>query len=402
MQFGLIGEHLAHSWSPDIHQRLRGYAYELCPLPPEALPEFFTQSDFQGINVTIPYKQAVIPFCKNLSAAAQQAGAVNTIIKRDDGSFYGDNTDPAGFRFMLDEAGIALAGRHVLVLGSGGAALTVQLVANDMGAASVTLLGRADLEKLYEYQNTQVLVNATPVGMFPHGSGCPALPARFPRLEAAADLIYNPLRTRFLQKAAALGLKTADGLSMLVAQAEASAALFTGESHGQNTVAQVLTSLRRDKENWVLIGMPGCGKSTLGQQLAQKSGRPFVDLDQEIEKSAGRPGSEILRTRGEPFFRDLETQVTARIGAGTGRVIATGGGTVLRPENAEALRGNGQLLWIRRDTQYLATMGRPLSVNLEKLEQVRRPFYAAASDMQIEHSEDWEALFEKAWEVFHS
>lgn len=400
MDFGLIGERLEHSYSPEIHRRLRGYAYQLCPMAPAELPAFFARRDFRGINVTIPYKRAVMPYCDHLSEIAKRAGAVNTILRRADGTLYGDNTDPAGFAFLLGEAGIGLTGKHVLVLGNGGASRTVRLVAADFGAKSVTILRRGDLERMYQYQDTQVLVNATPVGMFPHAEGCPAEPGRFPRLEAAADLIYNPLRTRFLQKTESLGLRAADGLSMLVAQAAASAALFTGEPCGACDAGRVLFSLRRDLENWVLIGMPGCGKTTLGSFLAQKSGRPLVDLDLEIERLAGRPCRELLLTQGEAAFREFESQLVTRFSAKTGQVIATGGGAVLRPENAQALRQNGRLLWIRRDTRFLATAGRPLSVDPEALERARRPSYEAAADAQMTHTEDWEALFEAAWRIF--
>ena len=404
MDFGLIGERLEHSYSPEIHQRLRGYAYQLCPMAPAELPAFFARRDFKGINVTIPYKQAVFSYCDALSDAARRVGAVNTIVRRADGTLYGDNTDPAGFDYMLREAGICLAGRHVLVLGNGGASRTVQLVAADRRAKSVTA---ADFDLDVNYGNlyarcpdAQVLVNATPVGMFPHADACPAEPERFPRLQAVADLIYNPLRTHFLQKAQNIGLQTADGLSMLVAQAAASAALFTGEPCGEEDAARVLAGLRRDLENWVLVGMPGSGKTTAGQILAKRSGRPFVDLDLEIEKRAGQPGREILLRQGEAAFREIEAQLAAEFGAKTGQVIATGGGTPLRPENAEALRSNGRLLWIKRDIRYLATAGRPLSVDLENLERVRRPSYEAAADIQITHNEDWEALFGEAWRVF--
>jgi len=402
MTFGLIGGHLGHSYSPEIHKRLRGYDYELCPMAPEALPAFFARRDFKGINVTIPYKQTVMPWCDALSDTARQVGAVNTIVRREDGTLFGDNTDPAGFRYMLEEAGIALAGKHVLVLGSGGASLTVKLIAAELGAASVAVISRGAFDGMYAHQNAQVIVNATPVGMFPHGEGCPAEPDRFPALEAVSDLIYNPLRTRFVQKAQKLGLQTADGLSMLVAQAGASIGLFTGEACGERDIASVLASLRRDLENWVLIGMPGSGKTTLGQRLAERSGRPFIDLDQEIERQEGRPGSEILVIQGEAAFREIEARIAARFGAGTGQVIATGGGAVLRPGNPEALRSNGKLLWIRRDTRYLATQGRPLSIDLENLERVRKPFYEAAADAQVEHNEDWEMLSEKAWRAFNN
>ncbi|MCL2494228.1 MAG: hypothetical protein FWE98_01055 [Oscillospiraceae bacterium] len=400
MTFGLIGEHLEHSWSPEIHKRLRGYAYELCPLPPDGLPAFFARRAFQGINVTIPYKQAVIPYCDALSDTAKCVGAVNTIVKRSDGTLFGHNTDPAGFQFMLDEAGIQLAGKRVLVLGSGGASLTVQIVAVEMGAKSVIVIKRGDFGSMYGHTGTQVIVNATPLGMFPKAENCPAEPDRFPALEAALDLIYNPLRTRFLQKAQQRGLKTADGLSMLVAQAAASIKLFTGEPCNECDAARVLSPLRRDLENWVLIGMPGSGKTSLGRRLAQRGGRPFVDLDMEIERRTGLSGREILLTQGEAAFREIEARMAARFGAQTGQVIATGGGAVLRRENVEALRGNGRLLWIRRGIRCLATDGRPLSVDLEKLEQVRRPHYEAAADICVDHNEDWEELFEQAWRLY--
>ena len=400
MTFGLIGEHLGHSYSPEIHKRLRGYDYQLRPLPPGELPGFFARRDFHGVNVTIPYKQAVMPYCDEMSDTARRVGAVNTILKRSDGTLFGHNTDPAGFAFMLREAGITLAGKHVLVLGSGGASLTVQIVAAEMGAKSITAVKRGDFDGMYGHENTQVIVNATPVGMFPHAENCPAQPDSFPALEAALDLIYNPLRTHFLQRANALGLKTADGLSMLVAQAAASIELFTEEPCNERDIARVLSPLRRDLENWVLIGMPGSGKTSLGRRLAEKSGRPFVDLDLEIERLTGLSGREILLAKGEAAFREIETKMAARFGAMTGRVIATGGGTVLRRSNVEALRGNGRLLWIRRGIRHLATDGRPLSVDLESLEQVRRPYYEAAADMCIDHNENWEEVFEQAWREF--
>jgi len=401
MDFGLIGEHLGHSYSPEIHKRLRGYAYQLCPMAPAELPAFFARRDFQGINVTIPYKQAAMPFCDSLSDTARRVGAVNTITRRADGSLHGHNTDPAGFQYMLEEAGIALADREVLVLGSGGASLTVRLVAEQLGAKSVNIIGRGGFGSMYMHRGAQVLVNATPVGMYPHAESCPADPGRFPRLEAVADLIYNPLRTRLLQKARALGLKTADGLAMLVAQAAASVGMFTGEPCGEGEIMRVLTELRRDLENWVLIGMPGSGKTTTGRALAARSGRAFVDLDLELERREGQAGRDIIVARGEAAFREIEARLAAEIGAKTGLVIATGGGTALRADNTEALRQNGRLLWIRRGTQHLATAGRPLSVDLEALEQARRPLYEAAADAMIEHDEDWDKLFEEAWEAFN-
>ena len=399
MRYGLIGGTLGHSYSPEIHKRLRGYDYELCPLAPEELPGFFARRKFEGINVTIPYKKEVIPYCGALSETAQRSGSVNTVIKQPDGSLFGDNTDLQGFQFMLKRAGISLREKHVLILGNGGSSQTVQLVAVDAGAKSVRVVGRNDSA---DCPQAQVTVNTTPVGMFPHYSGRLVDLARYPKLEAAADLIYNPLRTRFLQQAEQLGLITANGLSMLVAQAAASAALFTGVAQDESAVEQVLSELQNNLQNWVLIGMPGCGKSTVGAWLAKKSGRTFVDLDKEIKARTGIPPAEIILSMGEKAFRDIESEAAAEFGAKTGLVIATGGGTVLRKENVRNLRQNGRLLWMQRDAAHLPTEGRPLSVNLHTLLQKRTPAYEYAADAVISHHENWDTVQKNAWEVFTS
>ncbi|MDR2752972.1 MAG: hypothetical protein LBB50_01525 [Oscillospiraceae bacterium] len=404
MEYALIGEHLTHSWSPEIHRQLRGYDYRLCPLCPTALPTFFASRKFRGINVTIPYKQAVLPFCDALGAAARRTGAVNTIVKRGDGTLFGDNTDLAGLQAMLRMADISLAGKRVLIFGNGGASLAAQLAAQDANAAAVFVAsrgGKLNFETIYTAcADAQVILNATPVGMFPHSGETLADLARFLQLEAVADLIYNPLRTRLLQQAARLGCKTANGLAMLVAQAAAAAEVFTGMAQPVEDTLRVTENLRRSTENWVLIGMPGCGKSTVGRLLAERAERPFVDVDDEIARRAGLPCAEMIRRRGEEAFRQLESETIATLGARTGLVIATGGGAVLREENVQNLRQNGKLLWIRRATEALATVGRPLSQNLEVLVQARQPYYEAAADATLAHEEDWNALVEKAHKIF--
>ncbi|MDR3313546.1 MAG: shikimate dehydrogenase [Oscillospiraceae bacterium] len=407
MEYGLIGEHLGHSYSAEIHRLLRGYAYQLCPIAPAELPAFFARRDFRGINVTIPYKKDVLPYCDALGETARRVGSVNTILRGADGKLFGDNTDLAGFGYMLRRAGISLAGKQVLVLGSGGASLTAQLAAADAAAASVTVVSRAGATN---YENaaqrcpgTQVILNATPVGMFPHAQHCPIDPALFPRAEAAVDMIYNPLRSRLLQKAAALGLRCTDGLAMLVAQAEEAATLFTGQRAAPGAVERVLRQLRGSTENWVLIGMPGCGKSTIGAALAKAAGRPFVDTDDLAAVQAGVPLPEYFATHGEAAFRELEARVIREIGVKTGLVIATGGGAVLRAENAVALRQNGRVLWLRRPVERLARSGRPLSSGLAELramEAHRLPFYERAADMQLQHNEDWDAVQEAALRLF--
>ncbi|MDR2524977.1 MAG: hypothetical protein LBC83_02105 [Oscillospiraceae bacterium] len=407
MQYGLIGEHLGHSYSPEIHKLLRGYDYALWPMPPADLPDFFARREFLGVNVTIPYKKAAMSYCDALGDTARRVGCVNTIVRRADGTLFGDNTDVSGFSYMLREADISLAGKHVLILGGGGASLTARLVAADAGAASCRTVSR---EGELNYGNvtvrcpqTQVIVNATPVGMFPNSGASLVEPAKFAQLEAGVDLIYNPLRSRFLQLCVAKGCKTADGLSMLVAQAEAAAAIFTGEHAAPGAVERVLGVLRRKIENWVLVGMPGSGKSTAGAYLAAQSGRTFYDTDAVIAGRAGMSIPEYFATRGEAAFRELESAVVSEIGAKTGVVIATGGGAILRAENVAALRQNGRLLWIRRAAEVLAQTGRPLSKDLASLrvmEQARRPYYETAANAVVENDSDRDALQARVLEYF--
>lgn len=401
MRYGLIGETLCHSYSPEIHRLLHGEPYELCPLKREELPEFFRRREFEGINVTIPYKKEVLCYCDTLSETARRAGCVNTIVKGSDGRLHGDNTDLDGLRHLLSEAEISLKAKHILILGSGGASLTAQLAAAESPARSVTVVTRGELPAAAQLgAHAQVIINATPLGMYPHAAASPVDLARFPAAEAAIDLIYHPLRTRFLQQAEALGLRTANGLSMLTAQAAAAAALFFGGATGLGAPQAVTEKMRKRLENWVLIGMPGSGKSTLGAALARRSGREFIDLDAAIEAQAGMSCAELLRQKGEAALREIESEAAARYGSQTGLVIATGGGTVLREENVMALRQNGRLLWIRRDPALLATENRPLSRDLPGLLAQREPAYKAAADAIVQNDSTQEALQEAAWREF--
>ncbi|MCL2530908.1 MAG: shikimate kinase [Oscillospiraceae bacterium] len=399
MQFGLIGRHLGHSYSPEIHKRLHGHDYQLVPMEPQQLPAFFARRDFAGINVTIPYKVEAFHACDALGETARRAGCVNTIVKRPDGTLFGDNTDLAGFQFMLRRAGIDLTGKHVLILGAGGASQTVQLACADAQAASVTI---ADKDDSKHCPQAEVLINTSPVGMYPHADNTPVDLRDYPNLRAVADLIYNPSRTRLLQQAEKLGLVCINGLSMLVAQAAAAAELFLQQKIADEHAAQVLHSLNADLQNWVLVGMPGCGKSTIGLDLAQRSGRSFVDIDHEIAQRTGTTPADIIRQQGEPAFRDIESQVITDLSAQTGLVIATGGGAVLRESNRQALRQNARVLWIQRANANLARDGRPLSVDLDDLYRTREPAYQDAADVAITHNEDWDAVKQAAWAAFLS
>ncbi len=389
MDYGLIGARLGHSHSPRIHAALAGYNYQLRELKEEELAGFLTERAFRGINVTIPYKKAVMPFCAELGEGARRIGCVNTIVKRSDGSLYGDNTDYYGFCQTARRAGVTFAGRHVLILGSGGTSLTAFQAAEDLGAASVERVSRSgelNYETVYRREETEIVVNTTPVGMFPKNGERAVDLSRFPRLQGVVDVVYNPLRTAFLLQAEALGVPAAGGLPMLVAQARRASELFTGERIPEERMEAVLREVAADVTNVVLIGMPGSGKSTVGAALARRLERPFVDADEEIVRRAGRSIPEIFAEDGEERFRTLETEVLSDLGKRSGIVLATGGGAVLFERNLPLLRQNGRIYRITRDVSRLATCGRPLSSSPERLREMEReraPFYERAADVTV-------------------
>ena len=408
-RFGLLGEHLSHSFSPKLHALLGDYEYGLYEVPPEGLDEFLRTAALDGMNVTIPYKKAVLPYCTALSPAAEAIGSVNTLVRRD-GGWYGDNTDAYGFRYLLERCGCAPEGKVCAVFGTGGASVTVQHVLKELGAAKVYVLsrsGRNDYAYLGDYADAQILVNATPAGMYPDCGAPPAEPAAFPRCEAAVDLIYNPLRTEFLQKTVqqtfAEGRKiiAENGLAMLAAQAAGSAALFTGEAISEQRIEEALCKLKRDAENLILIGMPGSGKTTVGRLLAEKTGRPFADLDEEITAETGKSPETWLRTGGEAAFRAAETAVLDRLSRRTGIVLACGGGVVTKAENELLLRRNGRIIWLRRNLCKLETAGRPLSQtgSLAALYAVREPLYARFSELRADSDGTPEAAAEQILEA---
>lgn len=390
MQCGLLGGRLGHSYSPKIHSLLADYAYDLYEKQPEALADFLKNGGFSGLNVTIPYKKAVIPFCAELSPRAETLGAVNTLVRRKDGSLIGHNTDYFGFSYMVEKSGLSVAGKKCLVLGSGGASATACAVLEALGARVVVISrsGPDNYGNLSRYRDAAVIVNTTPVGMYPNTGESPVALSQFPGLEGVLDVIYNPARTRLLLDAEALGIPAMNGLWMLVAQAKESAEWFTGREIPDDEIPRIHGMLRREMENIVLIGMPGSGKSTVGAALAAETGKRFVDADDEIIRAAGMTIPEIFARQGEPGFRELETQVLARLGRESGLVIATGGGCVTRPENAPLLRQNGSVFWLRRALEKLPTEGRPLSQvgSLREMEAARTPLYEAFSDHPIDNN----------------
>ena len=390
MQCGLLGARLGHSYSPRIHSLLAGYAYGLCEKQPEELADFLKSGRFSGLNVTIPYKKAVIPFCAALSPRAEALGAVNTLVRREDGSLIGHNTDYFGFSYMVEKSGLSVSGKKCLVLGSGGASATACAVLRALDAHVIVISrsGADNYTNLSRHRDASLIVNTTPVGMYPNTGESPVALSQFPHLEGVLDLVYNPARTRLLLDAEALGIPAMNGLWMLVAQAKESAEWFTGRKISNDEIPRIHAILRREMENVILIGMPGSGKSTVGAALAAETGKRFVDADDEIVRAAGMPIPEIFARQGEPGFRALETQVLARLGKESGLVIATGGGCVTRSENAPLLRQNGSVFWLRRALEKLPTEGRPLSQagSLREMEAVRTPLYEAFSDHPIDNN----------------
>ena len=402
MKCGLLGGKLGHSYSPEIHAHLGDYPYLLHEKNPEEIGDFLAKGDFTGLNVTVPYKKAVIPYCSSLSPVAEALGAVNTIVRQPDGTLWGHNTDYFGFQAMLNRSGLSVAGKKVLVLGSGGASNTVVAVLKHQGARVVVIsrTGENNYQNLSLHRDASVIVNTTPVGMFPHNGDTPLSLDSFPQLEGVLDLIYNPARTKLLLDAENRGLEALNGLYMLVAQAKESAEYFTGQAIANDIIDTIHDSLRCQMENIVLIGMPGCGKSTVGAILAEKTGRKLVDADAAIVEKAGCSIPVIFAQQGESGFRALETQVLEELGKCSGLIIATGGGCVTQERNYPLLHQNGQIFCLNRDVSRLATDGRPLSQNgqLEKMYAVRKPMYERFADHQIDNHGSPEAA---AMEILH-
>ena len=390
MEYGLIGEKLGHSFSPAIHRRLADYDYRLVELRPEELGPFLERGDFLGLNVTIPYKKAVIPYCRALTDQARRIGSVNTILRRKDGTLLGHNTDYDGFRYLLRSAGAQVSGKKALVLGTGGASLTVGAVLEDLGAGEVVFISRSgpdSYENLDRHADAQIMVNATPVGMYPNTEAAPVDLSRFPRLEGAFDLIYNPARTRFLLQAEERHLCRANGLGMLVAQAKAAAELFLGIRLPDDRVEEITREMEGRTRNLLLIGMPGCGKSTVGALLARRLGRTLADTDALVEEKAGCTIPEIFAREGEEAFRRLEHEALCRVSRKSGLVISAGGGIVTRKENLAPLRENSTVIFLRREVSQLPVEGRPVSQanDLETLYRRRLPLYEAACDLDVEN-----------------
>lgn len=410
--YGLLGRRLGHSWSVPIHQALGCQGYRLIELEPEGLGDFLRREDIGGLNVTIPYKREVMKFCDVLDPAAADIGSVNTLVRRD-GKLRGYNTDIDGFLYMLRRAGISLRGKKVLILGNGGASLTAQAAARQEGAREITVLSHRDLDncEFINHPDAEALVNTTPVGMWPDLEGLSMNLRNLPSVTDVVDVIYNPGRTSLLLQAEEMDrepryqrhLRWTGGLPMLVQQAKRAEELFFDKSIPDEETEKIIARLWREMTNLVLIGMPGSGKTTVGRELAKLSGKPFVDLDGEIVRKAGKPIPEIFAAEGEGPFRQLEHEVLAEACARSGQIIATGGGAVLWSENRAAMRRTGRVYRLRRKLEDLPTQGRPLSQagKLEEMERVRDPLYTAAADMEIQNDTGPEETAGKIWRDFY-
>ena len=390
MKCGLLGGKLGHSYSPLNHSQLGDYSYELFEKKPEELEDFLKYGDFRGLNVTIPYKKDVIPYLDELSPRAKRIGAVNTIVRREDGSLIGHNTDYFGFEMMVLAIGLSIAGYKVLVLGSGGASMPVVAALTEQGANVIVISrsGENNYNNLHLHRDASVIVNTTPVGMYPNVGNSPLDLEQFPNLEGVLDIIFNPARTQLLLDAEEKGLVAMNGLLMLVAQAKESAEWFTGKAIPDDVISAIHASLRRQMENIVLIGMPGSGKSTVGMILAEKLGKKFVDADTYLTQKAGRSIPDIFASGGEAGFRALETETLAELGKQSGLVIATGGGCVTQERNYPLIHQNGTIFCLDRDLNKLPTDGRPLSQanKLQDMYRVRKPLYEAFADFRIDNN----------------
>lgn len=392
MKFGLLGRTLGHSFSPRIHSALGNTNYELFEREPSQLQEFFADPELQGINITIPYKVNALEVCDVVDPRAERIGCVNTMVRKD-GKWHGYNTDYDGFVFTLQHAGIDVSGKECIILGDGASSATVHVALEDLGAKNIVHLSRktapfyGDAPNYYE--TAQIIINCTPIGMYPHNPANLIDITQFSKLEGVVDLIYNPRRTILLLQAEMMEIPHCDGLPFLVTQGVEAANHFQGESFGTKEIEQILRDMRREKENIILIGMPGVGKTTVGKALGEEMGRTCIDVDHELEKEIGDISTYITE-QGEPAFREKEAEMIAKFGTQTGLIISTGGGCVTVPKNFAHLRQNGRIYQLTQPVENLSTSGRVLSSGgierLRELEATRTPMYESFAQCIVEHN----------------
>ena len=403
MVYGLLGRTLRHSYSPQIHALLGDYEYRLFEVEPQDLEAFLKKREFGGINVTIPYKKDVLPYLSGISDNAKRIGAVNTIIVKEDGGLYGDNTDYDGFLCLVQKSGFQVKGKKALVLGTGGASLPISAVLSDLGAREVVFISRSgenNYQNLSRHADADLIVNTTPVGMYPNNLKAPLSLSEFPKLSGVLDIVYNPQKTKLILDAERLGIPAYSGLLMLVAQGKRAAELFLGHDIPDSETDRIFKKLSTEMQNIVLVGMPGCGKTTVGKALAEQLDRPFFDADEEILKRTGKSAEAWIEACGEAVFRQKETEVLESLCKQSGTVIATGGGAVTVPENADILRQNSIVFFINRDVSALPVEGRPLSKTtaLSEMYEVRLPMYRSVCDYEIAADGSVEAVVRRILE----
>ena len=392
MKFGLLGRTLGHSFSPRIHNALGNTNYELCEREPSQLQEFFANPELQGINITFPYKVNALEACDVVDPRAERIGCVNTMVRKD-GKWHGYNTDYDGFVFTLKHAGIDVSDKECIILGDGASSATVHVALEDLGAKSITHLSRKTAPLYTDapnyYETAQIIINCTPIGMYPHNPASLIDIMQFSKLEGVVDLIYNPRRTVLLLQAEMMDIPHCDGLPFLVAQGVEAANHFQGESFGTKEIEQILRDMRREKENIILIGMPGVGKTTVGKAIGKEMGRTCIDVDQELAKEIGDISTYITE-QGEAAFREKEAEMIVKLGTETGLVISTGGGCVTVPKNYVHLRQNGRIYQLTQPVEKLSTSGRVLSSGgierLRELEETRTPMYESFAQCIVEHN----------------
>ena len=392
MKFGLLGRTLGHSFSPRIHNALGNTNYELFEREPSQLQEFFADQELQGINITFPYKVNALEACDVVDPRAERIGCVNTMVRKD-GKWHGYNTDYDGFVFTLEHAGINVSGKECIILGDGASSATVHVALEDLGAKSITHLSRKTAPLYTDapnyYETAQIIINCTPIGMYPHNPANLIDIMQFSKLEGVVDLIYNPRRTVLLLQAEMMNIPYCDGLPFLVAQGVEAANHFQGESFGTKEIEQILRDMRREKENIILIGMPGVGKTTVGRAIGKEMGRTWLDVDHELEKEIGNVSTYITE-QGEAAFREKEAEMITKLGTQTGLVISTGGGCVTVPKNYAHLRQNGRIYQLTQPVEKLSTSGRVLSSGgierLRELEETRTPMYESFAQCIVEHN----------------
>ncbi len=404
--YGLLGERLKHSLSPQIHKYLCNYDYSLFEMPEEDVEAFIKKAEFSAINVTIPYKKTVMPYLTRIDDFAKKIGSVNTVKKEKDGTLSGYNTDYFGFMYLLKRNGINVKNKKAIILGSGGSAVTVNAVLTDEGAKSITVIsrnGEDNYQNISNHFDAEIIVNTTPVGMFPQNLEAPINLNDFKKVEAVVDIIYNPLKTKLLLDAESLGIKYSNGLSMLVAQAKMAAEIFIDKKIVDSEIESVLSSIERNSQNIILVGMPGCGKSTIAKILGEKLNRNVIDTDDMIEEKAPKSIPKIIEEDGEEAFRKIESQCAFSAGQKLSQVIATGGGIIKKRENFLSLRQNGFVVFLERDLEKLSLKGRPLSKNLNNLKvmyEERYPLYNKIKDVTVKVENTPEETAEEIIKLF--